>query len=321
MAGGLLLLAFQGAASESFRVTRAFTAAVDSGTLEAVSVSLGYNDGLAIALPEDGTFIKALEIEIKPPENVIDFPGSMAYALYGGVSQAPGGRGIDFSGDEILMEVLPSRLSFVLQVPLREGHGLKSDPYTAVLAEVPPAESFPLFLRLFPVMKGLPDSFEAASFSVRVRPILSDEGGFRLSVVYPEQAAPASASVRIDEMPVSDPEKMLLLVAGEHHIAVSADKCRTEVRTFIVERAKITEMTIEMKDAAPTVSFAAPDNVEISLDGKPVSDPRGALKIEPGRHTVMFSVGDYSLQRQFSAEEGRDYTVSMTMDAEVIELR
>lgn len=326
LAAALFVSSFAGIAAENFRVTRAFTARVDSALVEEVSVSIGYNDGLAVILPEDRTFLKALEIEIRSPDLAIQFPGSMAYALYTDISQLPDGRTIDFSGEKILMEILPSRLAFALRIPLRDNHGLKSDPYTEVLAEVPPAESFPLFFRLFPIMKGLPDDFETASFSVKVKPVLADEGGLLLSIAYPEQDAvqlhePGSLSVRIDEKAVPEPEKMQILSPGEHLLAVYAEKYRTEVRTFTIERARITGITIEMKDTAPTVTFASPDNVEVVFDGEIVADPRGTMKIEPGRHTVMFSVGDYSLQRQFTAEEGRDYSVSMTVDAEVIELR
>ena len=317
----LLALGCAALAAESFRVTRAHTASIDPDRLEAVTVYMGYNDGIAIVLPDDMTFIKAVEIEVKSTESIARFQGAMAYSLYTGLSRLPDGNAIDFSGNRLSMEILPSKLTFALQVPLREGHGLKSDPYTDVLAQVPKPESLPLFFRLFPIMKGLPDEFEEAVFTVRVKPVLIDEGGLLLSVAYPAQDESASLNVRIDEKPVREPEKMLLLLPGEHHLAVSASRCRTEVRTFIIERAKVSRLTVELKDSRPTVSFASPDNVIVAIDGRRVDNPRAALTIAPGRHTVTFSVGDYSLQRQFTAEEGRDYTVSMTLDAEVVEIR
>ena len=321
LAAALLVLPCAALAAESFRVTRAHTVRIDPVQLEAVTVSMGYNDGLAIVLPEDMTFIKAVEIEVKMTESIASFQGAMAYALYTGLSRLPDGRIIDFSGNRLSMEILPSKLTFALQVPLREGHGLKSDPYTEVLSDVPSLESLPLFFRLFPIMKGLPDDFEAAAFTVRIKPVLIDEGALQLNVAYPAQDESSSLFVRIDEKPVKEPDRMIFLLPGEHHIAVSAEKCRTEVRTFIVERAKVSRLTVELKDSSPTVSFASPDNVVVALDGRRVANPRSAQKIEAGRHTVTFSVGDYSLQRQFTAEEGRDYTASMTVDAEIVELR
>ena len=321
LAAVLLVYGCAAIAPESFRVTQARVVRVDPDQLEAVAVSMGYNDGIAIILPEDNPFIKAVEIEVKSPENIAHFQGTMAYALYTGLSRLPDGNVIDFTAERISMEILPPRLTFALQVPLREEHGLKSDPYTEVFPQVPKAESLPIFFRLFPIMKGLPDDFETAVFSVKVKPVLIDEGALQLSIVYPFEREPGSLSVHVDEKAVREPQNMLLLLPGEHHLAVSAEKCRTEVKTFIIERAKVSNVTVEMKDSRPTVSFASPDNVVVTLDGRRVADPRAALKIEPGRHTVTFSMGDYRLQRQFTAEEGRDYTASMMLDAEIVEIR
>ncbi len=323
-----LVLAFKAFASENIRVTKAFEARIDSALSNDVSLSIGYNDGILIVLPKDLTFIKAVEIEVKLPTAVLNFPSSMAYALYTTQHpESPIEKTVDFSGQKLVMEVLPPKITFTMQVPLRKNHGLKTDPYTEVLAEIPPENGLPLFFRLLPIMKGLPDNFERALFSVKIKPILADEGGLVLSIALPDNLVNngnihgSRLSVRIDEKSILEPEKMQLLSHGEHHLAVSADKCRTEVRTFTIERGKITRLSVEMKDAAPTVSFVSPSNVQVLLDGKPVANPRGMHKIETGRHTVMFSVGDFSVQRQFSAEEGKDYSVSMIVDAEIVELQ
>ena len=233
----------------------------------------------------------------------------------------------DFSGDQIVIEILPSKLTFALQIPLRENHGLKSDPYTVVMDQIKPENSGDLFFRLFPVMKGMPEEVENALFQVKIKPVLIDEGGFKLNIKYTDVSEQNDGgrkdilpSVIIDEVPVLNPDEMQLLMPGSHHLAVSAEKYRTEIRVFTVEQAKITELTVEMKDTAPTVVFAGPDNAEILLDGEKVDNPREVTKIKPGKHTVVFSVGDYKLQKQFTAEEGRDYSVSMTVDAEIMEL-
>ncbi len=312
---------------ENFRVTKAHTIRFPSVNLEAETVNLGYNDGVALVLPEDLTFIKAVEFEIKTPKNVLQYPGGMAYGIYTNLSGLPDGEIFDFSGDQIVIEILPSKLTFALQIPLRENHGLKSDPYTVVMDQIKPENSGDLFFRLFPVMKGMPEEVENALFQVKIKPVLIDEGGFKLNIKYTDVSEQNDGgrkdilpSVIIDEVPVLNPDEMQLLMPGSHHLAVSAEKYRTEIRVFTVEQAKITELTVEMKDTAPTVVFAGPDNAEILLDGEKVDNPREVTKIKPGKHTVVFSVGDYKLQKQFTAEEGRDYSVSMTVDAEIMEL-
>ena len=314
---------------EDFRVTKAQTIRFRSVNPESETINLGYNDGVALVLPDDLTFIKAVEFEIKTPREVLQFPGGMAYGIYTNLSSLPDGEIFDFSAEQLSIEILPSKVTFVLQLPLRENHGLKSDPYALVMAPIRPEDSAWLFFRLFPVMKGMPEEVENAVFPVKIKPILIDEGGFKLSVKYTDSVQPGSGeqnpgvitpNVRIDEIPVQNPGKIQLLSPGSHHLAVSAENYRTEVRVFTVEQAKITEVTVEMKDTAPTVVFAGPDNAEILLDGEKIDNPRESRKIKPGKHLVVFSVGDYKLQKQFTAEEGRDYSVSMTVDAEIVEL-
>ena len=195
---------------------------------------------------------------------------------------------------------------------------MRSGVFTTVLAA---PEDEPLFFRLFPVMKGLPEEFETAAFLVKVRPVLNGDGGFRLQVSHPDGAEQPVLSVRIDEQPVDDPGRMMVLPQGAHHVAVSAEKYRTEVRTFTVEQANVTEMTLNLKETTPTVVFASPDNVTVTLDGEPVENPQESRRIEPGKHTGTFSVGGSEVHRQFTAEEGRDYSVSMTVDAEISEVR
>lgn len=306
--------------AESFRVTRAETVDIPLLNPETAELSLGYNDGVAVLLPRDRIFLAGVEIEVKSPETVLQYPGAMAYAVYSGLSGLSE-TGYDFQGEKLAMEMLPAKLTFVLRIPLQENHGFKSDPYTEVMEMVPAPEDEPLFFRLFPVMKGLPEEFETAAFLVKVRPVLNGDGGFRLQVSHPDGAEQPVLSVRIDEQPVDDPGRMMVLPQGAHHVAVSAEKYRTEVRTFTVEQANVTEMTLNLKETTPTVVFASPDNVTVTLDGEPVENPQESRRIAPGKHTVTFSVGGYELHRQFTAEEGRDYSVSMTVDAEISEVR
>lgn len=320
-------------APESFRVTKAHTLRLAYAGYGSETVNLGYNDGVALVLPDDLTFIKALEIEIKTPHSALQFPGGIAYGIYTNISPEPDGNTYDFTADRFLIEVLPSKLTFVFQIPLRENHGLKTDPYTVVVDPMAPQNekegNGSIFFRLFPIMKGMPEYIEEAVFPVKIKPVLTDEGGVRLYIKYHDTDNPGEfredtagivPNVRLDESPVPFPEETQILPTGSHHLVVSAENYRTEVRVFTVEQAKITELTVEMKDTAPTVVFASPDNAEITFDGEKIENPRALRKIEPGKHLVVFSVGDYKLQKQFTAEEGRDYSVSMKVDAEITEL-
>ncbi len=318
LAFSLLFVSITGLSAESFRVRSLTPVLVDSKKAEAVSVPLGYNDAIGITFPKEAPFLKGVEIEIKIPQDIIAYRNSMAYGVYRQVRPAPQTQSIDYQADRIDMQPLPARLTFVLQIPLRPDHGLKSGPYATVLPVVHDPRQGPLLFRLLPVMKGLPENIESLTFGVKIKPILANEGGFRLSVAYPDGHA-KPITVRVDERLVEDTHSMLVLAPGNHHLSIVSQDFRNEVRMFTVEVAKITELSVALQGTSPRLLLEAPENAVITVDGIPVANPREPREFEPGEHTIQFTIGDYTITRQVFAERGKDYTVSMRIDVNVTE--
>lgn len=303
---------------DSFRVGSMVPVQIDSQKADAQVVELGYNDALGLILPKNPAFIRGIEIEVKSPQGLISYQNGMAYGLYRQAVPAPNANVIDYQAEQITLQPLPSRLSFVLQIPLQKNHGLKTGPYSTVLSYVHDASRGPLVFRLLPVMKGLPDNIESLKFTVKVRPILANEGAMQLKVTYPDEP-PKPVAVRVDEMPVQNPETLLVLEPGEHHLSIVSDDYRNEVRVFTVEPARVTDIAVKMKDTTPHLTLVAPANAVILLDGKKIETNRDNLVIDEGTHLILFKIGDYELTRQLVVEKGRDYTATMLIDVNVSE--
>lgn len=303
-------------AADQFRVRSMTLVSLDIQQPEAKTVELGYNDAIGIQFPKDTTFLKGLEIEVKIPQEVLAFPSCMAYGLYRQVQPSPTEKKIDYQAEQITLMPLPSRRSFVLQVPLEKGHALKSGPYATVVPMVYDSSKGPLLFRLLPIMKGLPENIETLTFSVKVRPLLTEEGGFRLRLAYPREPA-GPVSVRIDEALLQATDALQILSPGTHHLSVVSDDYRNEVRMFTVESARITDVTVHLKDITPHLLLVAPENALIFVDGAQVENVREAKPIDPGDHSVLFRIGDYELTKQITIEKGKDYTVSMLIDINV----
>jgi len=318
LTGILLFYGMSALSADTFRVRSLTLAAVDSQKAEAQPVELGYNDAIAITFPKNITFLKGVEIEIKIPQDILAYRNSMAYGVYRQIQPAPTEKTIDYQGEQITLQSLPSRLSFVLQIPLQKTHGLKTGPYSTVLPYVYDASKGPLLFRLLPVMKGLPENIETLQFSVKIRPILTEEGGFQLKLAYPSDDM-KPVSVRIDEVLVPNPEKMTVLAPGVHHLSIVSDDYRNEVRMFTVESARVTELAVPMQDTTPRLFLAAPENARIYVDAELVENSRESRTLQPGEHTIRFMIGDYELTKQITVEKGRDYTVSMLIDISVTE--
>jgi hypothetical protein len=316
---GLLALATASAFGlDSFRVGSMFPVQIDSQKADAQVVELGYNDALGLIFPKNTAFIRGVEIEIKSPQGLVSYQNGMAYGLYRQVLPVPNAGIIDYQAEQITLQPLPSRLSFVLQIPLQKNHGLKTGPYSTVLGYVHDASRGPLVFRLLPVMKGLPDNIESLKFTVKIRPILANEGAMQLKVTYPDEP-PKPVVIRIDEMPVQNPESLQVLEPGEHHLSIVSDDYRNEVRVFTVEPARVTDIAVKMKDTTPHLTLVAPANAVILLDGKKIEANRDNLVIDEGNHLILFKIGDYELTRQLVVEKGRDYTATMLIDVNVSE--
>ncbi|ULQ59463.1 PEGA domain-containing protein [Brucepastera parasyntrophica] len=313
----LFLLPFS-VCAESFRVRSVTTLVLDTEKSEGKTVNIGYNDAVAVFFPENIIFLKGVEIEVKIPAEILEYRNSIAYGLYHRIKPAPVKNVIDYQADRIELAPLPSRLTLILQVPLIEKHNLKSGPYGTVISYMHNPASGPLLFRLLPVMKGLPDDIENVVFSVKIKPLFINEGGFILTLTYPDEEQ-YPVSVRLDETLLQEPHSLQLLSPGNHYLSVVSEEYRNEVRQFTVESARTTELEVQLQDTTPHLFLIAPENADIYLDNELLENPREERAIDPGEHVILFRLGDYELVRQITIEKGRDYTVSMTIDIQVSE--
>lgn len=304
--------------AQNFRVRSMSTLVLDSKSPDVHTIDIGYNDAVGILFANNPVFLRAVEIEVRIPREILRYQNSMAYGVYRNVRPIPQKGTIDYSGIQESYQPLPSRLSFVLQIPLVRAHKLKTGPYATVLERVHNPEDGPVVFRLQPVMKGLPPTIEEMQFQVRVKPLLTEEGALTVNLRHPGNEK-KPVRVLVNEQPESLDNGMILLQPGNHHISVVSDHYRNEVRMFTIESARITTVDITLQDTTPTLILVAPENTTILVNDKEISDTRDPLIIEPGAYTILFKIGDYEVVRQITAEKGKDYTVSMHIDINVSE--
>jgi hypothetical protein len=311
--------------AEDLRTIVAGTILLSSENPEGGRATMAYNEALAVSLPRDSSFIQGFEIEIKTPQAYLALPNSLAYELWRRVDPAPDKNRYGYSGERIIVQPLPTRAGIVIQVPVRKDHSLKPSPYSTLLPVVVESRDFPFIFKLEPVSKGIPPELENAQFQVKVRPILTDEGGLRLSIRYPEGGEKAPVVVTVDDKRLPeghylDGKETFILKAGSHYVRVSSEKYRDENRTVSVEQGKTAELAIELQDTAPLVSIEAPDSAQLAIDGQKLGkDAKYPLPIEAGEHTVTCRIGDYVVMRKFTAFRGKSYKIVLSVDLQVQE--
>jgi hypothetical protein len=304
---------------ESFRTIVAGTAEVSAENPGGFSVTMGYNSAVFITLGEEIRFCKGVQMELSAPRDWLSYRGSLALALYAEPDKRTAAGTADVEARRIYFEPVPNKLQAVYQIPIRSSHGLRNSPYSTVIQDILPPSSFPLIFRLLPVIKGLSQEVENMAFQFSVKPILSDEGAVRFTFRYPEQLAERPFTLLVDDVLLEDTAADYLFKEGEHHLSVLSDDYRNESRRFMVERSRIIDLAVELRDPTPLLLFEGPRNSLVFLDNVRVTAGSDARPVEPGIHEIRFQIGDYTITKNLTVQRGKTYRIALTVDLDVDE--
>jgi len=304
--------------SESFRTNIEGSIEISPEKMAGSSVILGINNSVLLTLGPETRFLRGIEIEIIAPQAWLAYRGSLVMMIYNNVNAQVSTGTSDVTANQIVLEPLVSRLNIVYQLPVRQSHGLRTTTTVIVPSAIALPSSFPALLRFSPVIKGLNSELESMTFNLTARPILSDEGAVRLAFRYPAQLANRPFTVLIDDKIVDNINEQIMLKEGEHHLVILSDDYRNESRRFIVERAKVIDLSVELQDPTPILIFEGPQNAQIFLNNSRISRDQ-PVKAEPGVHEVKFQVGDYTVIQTVNISRGKTYRIALAVDLTIQE--
>ena len=305
--------------AESFRVSRVHELSVVQTPDSEGTARLGINEALAISLPADQTFIEGLELKFDIPEAVASWMDSVACSVYANISPTPKATQIDYSGTRAYVKTLPGKLSWVLQIPLKKENSIKSNNYTTKVDSVITPSRNIIFVRLQTVMKGVPEETLTAIVPITVKPILMNKGQLAFKLIPPEKKLEPCTIFIDDKMTPLSADSKVLLDTGVHDISIISESYRNEVRTVRIERAKTTELSVEMKSLEPTLLITAPEGTEVLLDDVKCTTLGKEFVITEGEHKIKFTIGDYEIVRSITAIKGKTYTANFSLDLDISE--
>ncbi|AEF81163.1 hypothetical protein [Leadbettera azotonutricia] len=305
--------------AEPLRILNAGIIVISLDNLEGSSLPLTYTSTAAIQLSGDIRFFRGVQLELTAPQRWISYSGSLGVLLYNNLSNLPAQGVADIEARQLHIEAMPGKVQSTWQIPLRQGHGLRASPYIMIPTGVVAPSTFPLLFRLMPVIKGISEEIENMVFRLAAKPILSDEGAVKLVLHYPEQLPKQPVSILIDDKLVENQDEELLLKEGEHSLVLVSEDYRNESRRFVVERAKVLDVQVELQDPTPLILFEYPENARIFLDNVLVRDPQLPHPVEPGFHEVRFQVSDYSIIRPVTVQKGKTYKIALSVDVDITE--
>ena len=308
--------------TKTFRVHKNIVHKIDL-TNTSSKVILGINDSLAIFYPEELIYLEGIAIDINIPELAVAWRDSMAWSLFDSVTPTPKNEIIDYTGKALSFALLPPKHSLSLIIPLTENTSIKDNPYATKFELIPNKESGYLFIHLQQVMKGTPDEFENLKFEVTIRPLLKNLGKLELELTAPDQtSAVQQCALFIDKKPfdLNDlNESDFYLESGIHTVSIVSEFYRSELRTIQIDKAKTTKLPIHLRSIEPSLIISAPVSTTVNFDDKLIENTETEFIITEGEHIVKFTLGNYEVEKKFTAVKGQSYNVSLIIEAEVTE--
>ncbi|MDR2783073.1 MAG: hypothetical protein LBB48_04420 [Treponema sp.] len=284
------------------------------------SISLSYISSAVVSIVGDTRFLRGVEITITAPQAYFAYRGSLAVAVYMDMGAVPPliGGVTDIEANTVLLEPLPNKIQSVYQFPIRSDHGLRTTPYATVPNRVIRPASFPILVRIMPIIKGISEEIEKMTFTLTVKPILSNEGALALAFRYPEQLQSKPFILLIDDVLIENVNELQFLREGEHRLTILSDDFRNENRKFLIERSKTLELTIDLQDPTPLIFFEAPEKTVLYFDNEPVNTAK-PLAAEPGKHEIKIQLNDYLIIRPITVQKGRTYKIALLVDLNISE--
>ena len=312
--------------AESFRVKKTvFLNLANSGLSESngetdsslsETIFAGINDCICINLPSDLTFIQGIELNIKIPQAITRCPNTIIYSLYDNISPVPPAKTIDYTGQELYTGVYPGLLSLTIQIPLVKGNTIKKTPYADKTLIPEHSRNF-VFLRNQLAMKGIPEEVYSAQFEISAKPILINKG--RL-IIKTNSAQLKNMAITVDDKIVElDKNNSCLLKPGLHNITITADSVRNENRSCMIEAAKNTVLEVNLKSTTPVLSINIPQGTQVFVNNQMTEIKNKSLSLPPGEYTLKFILGGYEVVKQLTVQEGRTYSINVTLNADILE--
>jgi len=286
---------------------------------EGSSLPISFASSSRITLEGDTRFLLGIELELSAPQNFLNYRGGLAAAVYREFADAANGQAPETVRELLGRDPLPSRVRSIYQIPLRENHGLRTSPYATVLTGVVDTATFPLLFQLAAETRELSSELQTMVFDLKVRPILSNEGLVRFNFQYPDNVQDRPLTVLINGDALANFRVEHLLRSGEHQMTIVSEYYREQRIRFVVERAKLTELTVELEDSTPLLIFEHPAGAMVYLNNVLVETPQAPHPVDPGVHEVRFQVSDYAIVRPVTVQKGKTYRIALSIDISISE--
>ncbi|NOY09999.1 MAG: PEGA domain-containing protein [Spirochaetes bacterium] len=288
---------------------------VESGSEKNTKLKL--EESVVLDIQGNKEFLKSLTLEMHQSNTLKRYADSFEIILFKRLKPLPAKGLKNFKGIRIFSHIIPYQNRIYVRIPVqtdkKAGRGSRENIFS--VKKPVSISDFPLLITIQPVMKGIPDKAFTKEFYISAAPEVINRGFLELSIKKPEDFKNEQYSVFIDGKEVNNKNKPVELDAGIHELLIQSASFEKVTSAFTIEAGKTNSMNIILKQNISTISFEAPENAVVYLDGTKLAPYQlKRIRIKGGEHLIRIKIDDYSLTRKVTVKKNKTYKVSLVFD-------
>lgn len=275
------------------------------------SYTVGEGDIVVFSFPNEEPFIDGVEIRVEIPPSYRAPPGAFGLLIFTNTERPLQSGLLDLEGTRTGLIPLTDRRQQFIRIPLKERSSDSSGADSVVTYfNAIPGEAAGA-IQLVPLMKGMPAEAMNQEVSVTFQPILAPVGGLYVQLVSDTEVKEVSLSVDGISM---EPEEVVELEPGIYHVELRAEGFLDVNENVGIEAGRVSRIALPLEPPMAEVRFSAPSNAEIFVDGRRTPLGSTSLSLEPGEHTMLIRVGDFSVSRKVFLSPEEEYEIGVELD-------
>jgi hypothetical protein len=259
-----------------------------------------------------------ISLEIRSSDKIKQFRDSFSIYSYNRVSPMPDIDKKSYTGKYFKSYLIPDRTRFFVDIIFNKDYlndnRLKGTEVLDFTGEI----DSPIMMTILPVMKGVPDYLFLEKFRIKISTEWPESGKLELKVFADSKNKEIFEYDLFIDGKKLEYEPKFILNTGIHNISINK-------KGFIAYKEDVTIKTNEkrvheivLKRNNPEITIFSPDESVLYIDGN-IQNTKKIKNLFPGEHTILFKLGEYSLSRKISLEEGKKYVVNLLLDIEINE--
>ncbi len=316
----LLLLLSSQVFSENIRGPVRNITVINQELSKTDEISISPEDIIAFQLDKNNSLPVKIQMEIRLSETLREYPSTFALFVYNNISPAPSNEVSSYIGNTVKYFVLPDKSRFYVEFYFTANPSRNEIiPGTQILAPDDFKKSFfPLLLTVLPVMKGIPDMLLDETIKIKTVFFYPDKGDLLVSVFEGKKNGSEKTkdfNLFIDNKSYDNAE-YISLSTGVKKIRIEKEGYIPFEQSVVINRNEKSTFSAVLVKKMPHIVILAPTEAEVFIDGN-LTSQKELTNLNEGEHTIIFKLGQYSLSRKMTLENGKKYTVNLLLDIDV----